>query len=153
MIAARQISHIVDVELSRRGRAGHVALLLCASAMTIGLLSLWATEAGLPLRTHIAFGTMVAIGASWTAYAAWVLTTRSVLLARHRIVAAWMAVIFSSAFTLLFAVVGYTGQLGNMPYAAAAVESALVIVAVVMLIRARRRFAALAARRRALEHR
>jgi len=150
MITAERISRIVDVELSRRGRIGHVALLLCASAMTIGLVALWATEAGLPLRTHIAFGMMVAIGTAWTAYAAWVLTTRSVLLARHRIAAAWMGVIFSSGFTVLFAVVGYTGRLGSTPYVAAAVELVFVAGAVAMLARARRRFAALVARRDAL---
>jgi hypothetical protein len=147
MIATERIRNIVDVELSKRGRVGHTALLLCASAMTIGLVTLWATETGLPLRTHIAFGMMVAIGGAWTAYAAWVLTTRSVLLARHRIVAAWMGVIFSSAFTVLFAIVGYTGNFGAMPYAAAGVELGLVAAAIVMLVRARRHFAELVARR------
>src|SRR5688572_18458893 len=137
MIPAERISRVVDAELTRGGRVGHVVLLLCASAMTIGLVSLWATEAALPLRTHVAFAMMVAIGGAWTAYAAWVLTTRSVLLARHRIVAAWMGVIFSSAFTVLFAVVGYTGNLGDTPYVAAAVEMVLVAAAIVMLVRAR----------------
>jgi hypothetical protein len=147
MIATERIRHIVDVELSRRGRVGHVVLLLCVSAMTIGLVTLWATETGLPLRTHIAFGMMVAIGGAWTAYAAWVLTTRSVLLARHRIVAAWMGVIFSSAFAVLFGIVGYTGNFGAMPYAAAGVELVLVAAAIVMLVRARQRFEQLVARR------
>jgi hypothetical protein len=150
MIATERIRHLVDVELSKRGRIGHIALLMCASAMTVGLVMLWATETGLPLRTHVAFALMVAIGGAWTAYAAWVLTTRSVLLARHRIVAAWMGVIFSSAFTVLFAIVGYTGNFGAMPYAAAGVELVLVAAAIVMLVRARRRFAALVARRDAL---
>jgi hypothetical protein len=152
MIATERISHIVDVELSKRGRVGHVVLLLCASAMTIGLASLWATEPALPLRTHVAFAMMVAIGGAWTAYAAWVLTTRSVLLARHRVVAAWMGVIFSTAFAVLFAAVGYTGNFGAMPYAAAGVELVLVGAAIVMLVRARQRFAQLVARRDALQH-
>jgi hypothetical protein len=150
MIPAERISRVVDAELTRGGRVGHVALLLCASAMTIGLLTLWVTEPELPLRTHVAFGMMVAIGGAWTAYAAWVLTTRSVLLARHRIVAAWMGVIFSSAFAVLFGVIGYTGNFGEMPYAAAGVELVLVAAAIALLIRARRRFAALVARRDAL---
>jgi len=150
MIAPERISHMVDVELSRRGRIGHVALLLCAAAMTIGLVMLWTTEAALPLRTHVAFGLMIAIGAAWTVYATWVLTTRSVRLARHRIVGAWMAVVFSTAFAVLFAAIGYAGQLGVAPYVAAVVELGFVAGAVLMLIRARRQFAALVARRDAL---
>lgn len=152
MIDARQIRQMVDAEVSTRGRVGHIALLLCAATMTIGLGTLWATEPELPLRTHVAFASMVAIGCAWTIYAAWVLTTRSVMLARHRIIAAWMGILFSTAFTVLFAAVGYSGQLGNTPFVAAAVESVLIGVAVVMLIRARRRFADLVVLRNSLEH-
>ena len=45
-------------ELSVKARLGYVALLLVSSAMTAGLVSLWLTEAFLPLRTHLAFGAM-----------------------------------------------------------------------------------------------
>ena len=45
-------------ELSVKARLGYVALLLVSSAMTVGLVSLWLTEAFLPLRTHLAFGAM-----------------------------------------------------------------------------------------------
>ena len=151
MIAPERIRQMVDVELSTRGRAGHTALLLCASAMTIGIATLWTTESGLPLRTQLAFALMVGIGGAWTAYAAWVLTTRSVLLARHRILAEAMGVIFSGVFTVFFAVVGYQGRPGDTPYLAATLEAALVGVAVVMLVRARRQFAHLMARREALQ--
>ena len=45
-----------------KARLGYVALLLVSSAMTAVIVSLWLTEAYLPLRTHLAFGAMSLIG-------------------------------------------------------------------------------------------
>ena len=88
-------------------RLGYVALLLAALTMTGVVGTLWATEPSLPLRVHVAFGVMVAIGSSWVVFALWVLTHRRILLARHQIVAGRMAVTFTSALHARLARVGY----------------------------------------------
>lgn len=137
---------LVDAELSTTARFGHGALLLFATAMTIAIGSLWATEPSLPLRTHVAFGVMVLIGLSWAAYATWVLTTRRVLLGRHRVVAGRMAVTFTSTFiagSLLVAVT--TGHPAG--YAAAGLGAGMLAVAAWLLVRARRQMVRLVARR------
>jgi hypothetical protein len=137
---------LVDAELSTAARAGHGALLLFAAAMTIVIGSLWMTEPSLPLRTHLAFGVMMLIGLSWVAYATWVLTTRRVLLGRHRVIAGRMAVTFASTFVVgSLLVAATTGHPAG--YAAAALGAVMLAVAASLLVRARRQVARLAARR------
>lgn len=147
MAAVRQLA---DAELSVPSRLGHIALLLAAVGMTVLVASLWLTEPALPLRTHVAFGVMTAIGLSWNALAIWVLTTRRILFARHRIVAGRMAVTFTAAFTTgALAMAAATGAAAAL--AAAGTGVVMVAVAVVILRRAHRASARLMARRDMLE--
>jgi hypothetical protein len=118
--------------------------------MTGVIAALWATEPVLPLRAHLGFGGMVAIGSSWVAFALWVLTHRRVLLARHRIVAGRMSVTFTTVFVLGALVLGYTTGRSE-PYKAAAVGLVMLGAAVGVLVRAHRSFARLAERRNTLE--
>ena len=143
------LRRLADAELSLPSRLGHVALLLSSLAMTIVVTSLWLTEPYLPLRTRIAFGVMVVIGLSWTAFAVWVLTHRRILLARHRIVAGRLAVTFSAVFALGALTASAVTQ---RPEALAAAGLGMVMlgVAVVLLVRAHREFSRLLNRRDAL---
>lgn len=59
--------------------------------MTAVTGSLWATEASLPLRTHIAFAGIVVIGAAWMGVAVYVLTRRRPLYAADRVLATGLA--------------------------------------------------------------
>lgn len=141
---------LLSAELSTVARVGHVALLLVGAAMAVAVGSLWATEPSLPLRTHVAFGAMTLIGLAWAAYATWVLTTRRVLLGRHRVVAGWMAVTFTSVFAVsaLF-VAAATGHTAG--YGAAGLGGMMLGAAAWLLLRARRQVARLTARRAELE--
>lgn len=141
---------LINKELSTAARVGHVALLLGAAAMSAAVGSLWATEPALPLRTQLAFGVMTLIGVAWVTYAAWVLTTRRVLLGRHRVIAGRMAVTFTGVFVLggLAAAVTSGHPAG---YAAAASGAVMQAVAVFQLVRAQREVARLTARRAEIE--
>jgi hypothetical protein len=141
---------LINAELSTASRLGHVALLLVGAAMAIAIGSLWVTEPSLPRRTHVAFGAMTLIGLAWAAYATWVLTTRRVLLGRHRVVAGRMAVTFTSVFVIgCLLVAATTGHTAG--YAAAGLGTLMVGVAAGLLARARREVARLTAKREELE--
>jgi hypothetical protein len=144
------LPRLLDTELSRPSRLGHVALLLVSMAMTVVVVSLWLTEPALPVRTRVAFGAMIAIGMAWMVFAGWVLTTRRVLLGRDSVVAGRLAVTFTAVFVAGALLVGYSAG-GRAPFAAAAIGVGLLGVAVALLVRARRRVAALTARRDLLE--
>jgi hypothetical protein len=141
----------MSMELSVRARRGYTGLLLVALFMSIAVASLWLTEPLLPLRTHLAFASMVAIGLSWVGYAVWVLTRRHVLLAGHRIVAARMAVTFSTLFTIGSAALGYWGPNARAGYGAAGTGLVMLVIALAMLRSARSRYRELTERRRGLE--
>jgi hypothetical protein len=151
-----QIKSLQDVrqlargELSLKARVGYVALLLVAASMTMVILSLWLTEAALPLRTQQAFGAMCLIGASWVTFAAWALATRRPLFARDRVIAGRMAV----AFTALFVAGGVAAVIvanNTAAYSVLFTGVAMLVVAIRVLAGARRRFAELLARREMLE--
>ena len=144
------LQRLTRTELSRGARVGHVALALVASAMTIIVVSLWLTEPALPLRTQIAFATLIGIGVGWTAFAVWVLRTRRVMLARHRQVAGRLAVVFSSVFTVGCLVLALGTETDAAP-SALAMSLGLLIVAVVVWRRAETAQARLLARRAQLE--
>ena len=148
--SAAALKQLVDAELSMPSRLGYVALLLAALTMTGVIAALWATEPTLPLRVQIAFGLMVGIGASWVGFAVWVLTTRRILLARHRIIAGRMAVTFTSLFVLGALGLGITTGRPE-PYKAAAVGVVMLGAAVWTLIHAHRSFTRLTERRNLLE--
>lgn len=133
-------------ELSTPARAGHVALLLASAAATSVVGALWMTEPSLPLRTHVAFGVMVVIGLSWATYATWVLSTRRVLLGRHRVIAGRMAVAFTGCFVAgSILVAAMTGHPAG--YASAGLGVGMLVAAAWLLARARRQVARLMERR------
>jgi hypothetical protein len=144
------LRRLTTSELSFRARMGHVALLLAASAMTAIVTALLITEPSLPLRASIALGVVAVIGASWMAFAMWVLLHTRVLLGRHRVVAARMALAFSSVFCLGAAAVGYATP-SRSAFAAAAMGVLMIAIASGMLIRARRHVEQLSSRRDELE--
>jgi len=145
-----RVQKLARDELSAKARLGYVALLLVSSAMTVGLLSLWLTEAFLPLRTHLAFGAMVLIGTAWAALSTWALTTRRVLFARDRVIAGRMSVAFTALF-LAGAIVAVFMSGKAAAFVAAATGAVMFVIALRMLSGARRRFSELAARRAELE--
>jgi hypothetical protein len=136
--------------LSPRSRLGHVLLLLAALAMSIVIAALLVTEPALQPRTRFAFLLMLLVGASWIAYACWVLANRKTLLASHRVIAGRMAVAFSGLFTVTTLGLGIaTGQAAA--WAMAATGAVLSAVAIALLLRARRRFSLLQVRLQQLE--
>lgn len=149
--SAAEIQRMLSAELSLPARVGYTALLLTSltGAAVIGALLL--TEPGLPARTQIALAVLVGIGLSWTAFAAWVLTRRRVLLAGHSIIASRMAVAFTAIFTVGAWIIGQWGGTGRTWYSAMAVGLAMLAVATILLVRAHRRFDDLTQRRVALE--
>jgi hypothetical protein len=148
--SAASLHRLVDAELSMPSRLGYVALLLAALTMTAVVGTLWATEPTLPMRAHVGFGLMVAIGSSWIVFALWVLTHRRILFARHNIVAGRMAVTFTAIFLAGALAMGYTTGRSEA-YKAAAVGVVMLGMSVAVLVRAHRSFARLASRRDALE--
>lgn len=144
------LSSLADRELSAKARFGHVLLLLAALAMSTVVGSLCLTEPTLPARTRGAFAALTGIGLCWAAYAAWVLSSRRVLLAFQQVVAARMAVGFCAMALAGAAAVG-VGHGIAAAWAAAAAFAALLLAAILLLVRARRRLRRLMARRDELE--
>ncbi|HYK00735.1 MAG TPA: hypothetical protein VE974_03205 [Thermoanaerobaculia bacterium] len=150
-LSVAEMQRLIAGELSLPARLAYTALLVVSLAMTGVLGSLWLTEPSLPLRTQIAFGTMLAIAVSWIAYAAWVLARRRVLLAGHRIIAARMAVAFTTIFAAGSLALALWSTVGRAAYGAAGTGVVMLVVALGMLLSARRRFETLRQRRRELE--
>lgn len=148
--APMDLRPLLDRELSRPSRLGHLLLLLASLTMTVVVASLWWTEPALPTRAAVAFAIMTAIGLSWAVFAGWVLTTRRVLLGQDSVLAGRMAVVFTTTFVAGALTLGYVNG-GRAPYAAALMGLGLLAAAVALLIRAQRRVVVLTARREALE--
>jgi hypothetical protein len=147
---AATLERLARQELSFRARLGYVLLSLVASAMTIVVVSLWATEAALPARTEVAFGLLSAIGVSWAAYSVWVLRARRVMLAIQRVVAGRLAVAFSGVFAAGCLILVLTTDVAAAG-PALAMGVTLLVIAVVSWRRAEADCAALRARRDELE--
>jgi hypothetical protein len=145
-VSVDQMQRSVARELSLSARLFHAGLLLVSAGMSATVGGLLLTEPALPARTRIAFGVMTAIGASWAIFAGWVLSRRRVMLAKQRVIAGWMAVVFTSVF-----VAGAWLLRGELGRSATGASTVMWAVAVVWLATARRRYASLLARRRALE--
>jgi hypothetical protein len=144
------LERLTRTELSLGTRLVHVALGLVASAMTIVVASLLLTEPTLPLRTVVAFVLLALIGVGWVAYSAWVLTARRVMLARQRVVAGRLAVLFCGTFTGGCVVLAFTT---GAPAASPAMAMSVVMLAVALTLwrRAETAHARLLVRRHALE--
>jgi hypothetical protein len=111
-ISADNIRHILRAELSFKVRIAYVIGLLGTATFSIALSSLWWTEPGLPLRTHLAFGVLLAINLGWSAFCLWALTRTKVLYARQGVVAGRLAVLWSAVFVAGAIAVGVsTGNL------------------------------------------
>lgn len=121
--------------LSLRRRIAVVVASLGGFATATLTALLWATEPGLPPRTHVAFGGIVAVGLGWVGYGVWVLTYRLPLFARDRVVAAWLGL---AASVLLATPVGLVVILRDRMQAAGLVTIlTLVLLATANLVRAR----------------
>ncbi|GIE77087.1 hypothetical protein Aph02nite_30370 [Actinoplanes philippinensis] len=116
-----QLIRPVPRPLVAAGIAGFTGALMIAA--------LWATEPGsLPARTRWGFAGLILIGLCWAALAAWTLWRRP-LFAVDRVVAGWLAVVFTSVTTLFTAILA-------TPWAA--VPGLLTTAAaIVVLVRAR----------------
>ncbi len=90
--AIDQVMMLVRGELSSRRRWFYRGILLAASVMAAVILSLWTTEPReLPLRLHVAFGAMTAVGISWIGVMTWILWRKRCPTALDRIATAWVA--------------------------------------------------------------
>jgi hypothetical protein len=150
MESMAMVRKLAQGELSVKSRLGYVALLLVSSAMTVVIVSLWLTEAYLPMRAQLAFGAMSLIGSSWTALSIWALTTRRVLLAHDRVIAGRMSVAFTALF-LAGAITAVVLTATPAAFVALATGAVMFIAALRVLTVARRRFAELIERRSQLE--
>jgi hypothetical protein len=151
--SAADVQARLAAEVALPSRLRYTALLLVSVGMTAVAGSLLATEAGLPTRTRIALAVVTAIAGCWAAYAIWVLARRRVLFARQRVVAGWMAVVFSALFTGGRAALAWSSAGGRAWLAATAVGITMLAIALVILVRARHQVATLLRRRAELEQR
>ncbi|MEU4554276.1 hypothetical protein [Micromonospora violae] len=138
----------LDAPLSLRRRVFYLVVAfagLTGSAL-IGLL--WATEPGLPTRTGVAFGVLVAIGLGWAAFGGWAVTRRMPLFARDRVVAGWLGVAAWVAFSVGALVISLLRH--DLELALLGVVLLLGAVAALNLRAARRARAVLVRRRNAL---
>ncbi len=140
----------LQCELSRRSRLGHVLLLLAAASGLIVVVSVWATEPVLPLRTHLAFLALTMVCLAWAVHAVWVLRRRAILLVPHRVRAALIAVASAGAFTIGALAVWWSTDAVAALFAASS-GAVWLAIAAFLLVRARQHRAALQQRLRALE--
>jgi hypothetical protein len=129
---------------------GHVLAGLggLAGALLIGML--WVTEPGeLPLRTQIAFAALILTGVAWVVVAT-VALAHGPLFAIDRVVAAWLAVIFSALMTVGIGVIALTRDSVTGVVAASGLGLILLVAAGATLVRARSYRAALLVRMREL---
>jgi hypothetical protein len=137
--------------LSLPRRIGYVIAGLggLAAAVIIGML--WATEpAPLPARTRLAFAALIAVGMVCAVFAAWALIRRP-LFAVDRVIAATLAVGFTTLTTMGTIAVALSRSSAGGVLAAAGVGLSLIVVAALMLARARAYRARLLARRHQLQ--
>lgn len=149
--SAAEIRTLIAAELGRAYGLRYVLLLLVSMSATGLIIALLVTESALPPRAKIAFAALIGIGLAWSAFAAWVLRRRGVLFGKEQVIAARMAVIFSTLFTLGAWTVGRWGPTGRSWYSAMSMGLVMIAGALALLIRARRRFDELSKRRAMLE--
>jgi len=140
---------LVDTELSRAARLGQATLLLAFVVMigVIGLLG--ATEPSLPSRARLVFGVIIAIGVFGTVFALGALSSRGVLLARHRVIGCRVAVAFAATIVLGASVIGLVKGI-PAAFVVAGFGTVLLCGTIALLRQENRKLSALTARRRAL---
>lgn len=134
--------------LSLRRRIATVVAAVGGLATATLAALLWATEPGLPARTQAAFAAIVVVGLAWVGYGAWVLTYRTPLFARDRVVAAWLTL--AACGLLAVPVAAVTISRGRLHITAFTTILALLVAAIVNLVRASGHRAALLRRKREL---
>jgi hypothetical protein len=127
--------------LSLRRRLGYLALTLAGLGGALLVGSLWATEPALPGRTAAAFALLTLVGLGWAGYGGWVLTRRTPLFARDRVVAAWIALAAWLAGGAGVAAIAASRH--RLPVGLAVVVGILGVAALANLVVAHRRRAAL----------
>jgi hypothetical protein len=142
------IRQAMHKELSTAARVGYILLLLVGIGGALLIGSLWLTEPRpFPLRTHLAFGMLMAVNLSWAALSTWVLSRRKVLYAQHKVIGGWMAIVFCAAFLLLGMGIAYQRGNTNALLVIMLGGVAQLVVASALLVRARRQRSELLARR------
>jgi hypothetical protein len=140
---------LAETELSRVSRLGQVTLLLAFVVMvgTIGLLGI--TEPLLPSRFRVVFAAITAIGVLGTVSALWTLSTRGVVLARHRVIGCRVAVAFAAMIVLGASIIGVVK---GIPTAFAVAGFGVILLGgtIALLRQENRKLSALTARRHAL---
>jgi hypothetical protein len=142
---------LLQAELALPSRLGYTLLLLAALGATGVFVLLLLTEPALPLRTRVAFGGGALIGLAWASVAAWVLTRRRVLYARHRVVATRLAVVVTAASTLGAWSLTRGGDAAPLGMAAVWTGATLLLLTTVAHVQAMRRVTELEQRRMVLE--
>lgn len=140
---------LAETELSRVSRLGQVTLLLAFVVMVgiIGLLGI--TEPLLPSRFRVVFAAITAIGVLGTVSALWTLSTRGVVLARHRVIGCRVAVAFAAMIVLGASIIGVVNGIPSA-FAVAGFGVILLGGTIALLRQENRKFSALTARRHAL---
>lgn len=124
---------LVRGELSPFRRRLYGGVLLVTSLWTAALASLWLTEPQpLPMRLHVAFGAMIAVGSGWTAVLVWILVRRRCPTALDRLATAWMATI--ACVVSLVLSVGIALLRGNLAAIAGVLVTGLVLLAGALLL-------------------
>lgn len=137
--------------LSLRRRAGYAVAGLAGVAGAALLAILWATEPrALPARTQLAFAALIVVGLTWGVFAGWVLT-RHPMFASDRLVAAALAVGFSTLTTAGSVAIAFARGSTAGVFASLGAGLALTAIAAIMLARARTYRTLLLARKRQLE--
>jgi hypothetical protein len=90
--STKDVTAMIQGELSSPRRWFYRIVLLAASVGVAIILSLWTTEPKqLPLRLHVAFAGLTVIGMSWIGVMTWILWQRHCPAARDRIATGWVA--------------------------------------------------------------
>ena len=149
------LSRLTDRALSRPEVYAHVALLLFAAGMAVVLALLLFGDAGplpdgMPPRTVIALAVMLAIALAWVWFAVRVLARRRPVLANRELIAARMALFFSSLFTIGAAFTGAAAG-SRLDTGAMRMGVTMVAVALFLVVRAHLRRTSLRKLRDALE--
>jgi hypothetical protein len=128
--------HIVR-GLSLPRRVAHLVAGFGGLTVASAVALLWATEPGvLPGRTRMAFAAVIGIGLTWAGFAGWAVTRRP-LFALDRVIAAWLAVTFSTLTTLAMVPIALTRAGTPVVVACGAIGATLTVAAGAMLARAR----------------